>query len=139
MLLRHLLIFWLCCLPLSASADDRAVLATMLDNFLAGVEQAQVHDAFWAEDLVYTSSRGTRTNKAGIMASFDTPAQEGGASGPEYTAENVDIRVYGETAVVAFTLVAHSGTETSYYLNTGTFLKRQGVWQVVAWQATVKE
>jgi hypothetical protein len=27
-------------------------------------------------------------------------------------------------------------TEVTNYLNTGTFLKRNGKWQVVSWQAT---
>jgi hypothetical protein len=27
-------------------------------------------------------------------------------------------------------------TETTDYFNTGTFIKRDGKWQVVAWQAT---
>ena len=46
-----------------------------------------------------------------------------------------------ETAVVAFRLVArteHSDgkVETDHYRNTGTFLRRNGKWQVIAWQAT---
>ena len=43
-------------------------------------------------------------------------------------------------AVVNFRLVIHSQnkgqTETTYNRNTGTFLKRNGKWQVVAWQST---
>jgi len=43
--------------------------------------------------------------------------------------------------VVAFRLVATPvdkfGEDAILnYLNTGTFLKRNGIWQVVAWQAT---
>ena len=41
-------------------------------------------------------------------------------------------------AVVAFKLVGtpRNGSEPLYYYNTGTFLKRDDVWKVVAWQAT---
>ena len=43
-------------------------------------------------------------------------------------------------AVVNFRLIAHSVENskptTVYYRNTGTFLKRNGKWQAVAWQAT---
>jgi hypothetical protein len=50
------------------------------------------------------------------------------------------VHPYGDTAVVNFRLVMHnvnqSKTETTYYRNTGTFLKREGRWQAVAWQAT---
>ena len=44
----------------------------------------------------------------------------------------------GDAAVVAFKLVGvpANGTETLYYYNTGTFLKRNGTWKAVAWQAT---
>jgi hypothetical protein len=60
---------------------------------------------------------------------------------PVYSAEEVQINLYGETAVVAFRLVAevpleNGGTERLNFYNTGTFLKRDGEWRAVAWQAT---
>ena len=56
-----------------------------------------------------------------------------------YSAEDVQIQVYGDAAIVAFRMVATpvEGSETQEYLNTGTFMKRDGKWQVVAWQATI--
>lgn len=121
----------------ASDADD---LTAMLHQFLAGVSDADVHDRFWGEDLIYTSSRGTRTNKAEIMQGFDV-SDDSDAAGPIYTAEDIQIQVYGTTAVVAFRLIATpadkmdaSGSDTvvQYYFNTGTFVKRNG-----AWQATV--
>ena len=57
-----------------------------------------------------------------------------------YNAEEIRIQQYGDTAIVAFRLVAttdKSGKkEIKNYLNTGTFLKRNGKWQAVGWQAT---
>ena len=55
-----------------------------------------------------------------------------------YTGEEVDVRLYGDTAVIAFKLVATpaDGSTVLCYYNTGTFLKRNELWQVVAWQAT---
>ena len=123
----------------SVVADDAADLQAMLDAFLSGVTEADTHDRFWAEDLIYTSSRGTRTTKADIMSGF-TGADEGSsAGGPEYSAEDVQIQVYGNSAIVAFRLVASPEGDTSQqeYLNTGTFLKRNNEWSVVAWQATM--
>ncbi len=43
--------------------------------------------------------------------------------------------------IMAFKLVGTptdkaADTDVLYYFNTGTFLKRDGIWQVVAWQAT---
>ena len=57
-----------------------------------------------------------------------------------YSAEDVRIQQYGTTAIVAFRLVAKvesaNSTDVTRYFNTGTFLKRDGKWQVVSWQAT---
>jgi ketosteroid isomerase-like protein len=57
-----------------------------------------------------------------------------------YTAEDIRIQQYGNTAIVAFRLVStvegRGNPEITKYFNTGTFLKRNGKWQVVAWQAT---
>jgi hypothetical protein len=119
----------------SADADD---LTGMLHAFLDGVNTAEAHDRFWADDLVYTSSSGTRTDKAEIMSGFgDSPEERSDEAGPVYGAEDIRINVYGTTAVVAFRLVANNADATvQHYLNTGTFLKRNGMWQVVAWQAT---
>ena len=131
-----ILFFSLVMLAPTAFADDEADLRMLLDDFLAGVSEAETHDRFWADDLIYTSSAGTRTSKAEIMKGFDDEDADEEA-GPSYGAEDVRIQLYGTTAVVAFRLVASADdAETQQYLNTGTFLKRDGIWQVVAWQAT---
>ena len=82
---------------------------------------------------------GLRFGKADIMAGFDS-ADAASEEPPAvvYSGEEVDVRLYGDTAVVAFKLVGTptAGGETQYYFNTGTFLKRDGTWKVVAWQAT---
>ena len=68
------------------------------------------------------------------------PAPKPGDPKTAYTAEDVRIQQYGNTAIVAFRLVATTQkdgkTEVENYLNSGTFLKRKGKWQVVNWQAT---
>ena len=57
-----------------------------------------------------------------------------------YSAEDIRIQQYGTTAIVAFRLVGKTkkgnDTQVANFLNTGTFLKRDGKWQAVAWQAT---
>lgn len=125
-------------------ASDTDDLTTMLQDFLTGSSTREAHANFWADDLVYTSSAGLRFGKADIMAGFDeSEAAEEADEAPTmiYSADEIDIRLYGNTAIVAFRLV---GTPTDkshepdvlYYFNTGTFLKRNGVWKVIAWQAT---
>ncbi|MBA2432402.1 MAG: nuclear transport factor 2 family protein [Chthoniobacterales bacterium] len=124
------------------AAPDSSELTQLLKDFLAGASRndAAMHNRFWAEDLIYTGSGGVRRGKAEIMESV---RKEGPAEGePEtvYGAEDIRIQQYGTTAIVAFRLVGTTkegeATEASNYLNTGTFLKRDGKWQVVAWQAT---
>jgi hypothetical protein len=57
-----------------------------------------------------------------------------------YTAEDIRIQQYGDTAVVAFRLVGKTGggeaAVVTNYLNTGTFVRRNGEWRAVAWQST---
>lgn len=123
----------------AAAAD----LTKLLNDFLAGASRndAAMHDRFWADDVIYTGSAGRRRGKAEIMKDVrSAPAPKPGDAKTTYTAEDVRIQQYGNTAIVAFRLVGTTEkdgkTEVAKYLNTGTFLKRKGKWQVVSWQAT---
>ena len=126
------------------AAPDGAELTKLLNEFLAGAgrNDATVHDRFWADDLIYTRSAGVRTNKVELMKGVrSAPARKEGDPVTVYTAEDIKIQQYGDAAVVAFRLVSNTtaadGTKTTgNNLNTGTFIKRSGKWQVVAWQST---
>jgi ketosteroid isomerase-like protein len=125
------------------TAPAAAELTKLLNDFLAGASRndAAMHDRFWAEDVIYTGSAGRRRGKAEIMKDVrSAPAPKPGDAKTSYTAEDIRIQQYGGTAIVAFRLVATTEkdgkTEVANYLNTGTFLKRKGGWQVVSWQAT---
>jgi hypothetical protein len=121
-------------------APDAAELTALLEYFLEGASRndAAAHDRFWAEELVYTSSAGARTDKAEILAGLKQ-APDPSEPPTRYSAEDIRIQQYGDTAIVAFRLVGHVGgehPETLRFLNTGTFLRRNGEWRAVAWQAT---
>ena len=125
------------------TAPDAAALTSLLKEFLDGASRndAAMHDRFWAEDLIYTGSSGRRIAKTDILRDQrSAPAPKPGDPATVYSAEDIRIQQYGTTAIVAFRLVAttrrEGKTETANYLNTGTFLKRNGKWQVVSWQAT---
>jgi hypothetical protein len=125
------------------TAPDAAELTKLLNEFLAGASRNDpaVHDRFWAEDLIYTRSAGRRVTKAEIMRDVrSAPAPKPDDPKVVYTAEDIRIQQYGDTAVVAFRLVATTQTgetkDVQYLLNTGTFVKRNEKWQVVSWQAT---
>lgn len=131
-------------------APDAVELTQLLKDFLAGASHDDVamHDRFWADDLIYTGSSGRRIGKAELMRDVREEAapekkdkeQSGPAEETVYTAEDIRIQQYGTTAIVAFRLVGTTkkgtATEVANYLNSGTFLKRGGKWQVVNWQAT---
>ena len=125
------------------TAPAAAELTKLLKDFLAGASHNDVamHERFWADDVIYTGSNGRRRGKAEIMHDVrSAPAPKPDDPATTYTAEDIHIQQYGNTAIVAFRLVATSvkegKTEVANYLNTGTFLKRKGKWQVVSWQAT---
>ncbi len=125
------------------SARDRTEISGLLTEFLtaAGRNDAAVHDRFWADDLIYTRSTGQRVNKPEVMHGVRlAEAAKVGNQTPVYSAADIRIQQYGHAAVVAFRLISTSPKEgrreVSEFLNTGTFIKRNGKWQVVAWQAT---
>ena len=121
------------------TAPDAAELTKLLKDFLAGASRNDVaiHDRFWADDLIYTRSAGRRVNKAEVMHDVrTTPAPKPTDPKTIYTAEDIRIQQYGDTAVVAFRLVATTGKDVANLLNSGTFVKREGKWQVVNWQST---
>ena len=131
-------------LPLTAQEAPAAnELTSVLEDFLTGASQnnIQIHDRFWADDLIYTSSSGNRMTKDDIMDNLKNPpdSNQNGPS-PVYSAEDIRIQQYGKTAIVVFKLVAVTDNgnrrEITEYLNSGTFLKRNEIWQVVNWQAT---
>ena len=142
-LIKPLLLAFAMLLAQPAIASDVEELTDLLQNFLANSSKESAHERFWADDLVYSSSAGLRFGKADIMSGFDSSSDEESTAPPEiiYSGEEVDIRLYGDTAVVAFKLVGTPTNDASsagvmYYYNTGTFLKRDGIWKAVAWQAT---
>ena len=121
------------------TAPDAGELTKLLNDFLAGASRndVAVHERFWADDLIYTRSAGRRVNKAEVMHDVrTTPAPKPTDPKTIYTAEDIRIQQYGDTAVVAFRLGATTEKNVANLLNSGTFVKRNGKWQVVNWQST---
>ncbi len=149
---------WLVALPVliglllpasDALADDRPAtpeqttteITTLLQDFLANVDQASAHDRLWAADLVYTSSAGKVNRKADIMQGFkEPPAKADSPAEPKesYSADDILVRQFGDAAALTFRLTRHAADGSqSHYRNSGMFVRREGRWQVVTWQATI--
>jgi hypothetical protein len=124
-----------------AGSDGRStteILTEQLEAFLAGasVNDRATHEAFWAEELVYTSSSGERFGRAEILTGIDATAGDN-AEAPIYSASEIHVQDFGETAVVTFRLHAAQGNETiAEYFNTGVFRYGELGWRAVTWQAT---
>jgi hypothetical protein len=111
-------------------------LLALLHEFMAGASNNDpaMHERFWDDELVYTSSAGTRFGKPEILSGLRGPAGPGGI---EYSAEEIDVRLHGEIAVITFRLVASGADDTRQeYFNTGVFRLHQDEWRAVTWQAT---
>jgi ketosteroid isomerase-like protein len=124
---------------LQMSAKDQATakqVEQVVRDFLAAVPKndPKVFENFFSDDVIYTRSAGVTVTKADILKNINVRA----ANEPEasYDADDFIVHPYGSMAVVNFRLIQHNGSETNYFRNTGTFLKRNGKWQAVAWQAT---
>ncbi|KKO47898.1 hypothetical protein VT06_14540 [Arsukibacterium sp. MJ3] len=127
--------------PTFAIADDKAELTALLGEFLDGATRNDpaIHNKYWADELIYTSSNGSRFGKTFLMQSVNSRGELSADDiDMRYSSEDVQILQYGDTAVVAFTLVGTSDTKTLRFLNSGTFIRNNGKWQAVNWQATVK-
>ncbi|MDF2179699.1 nuclear transport factor 2 family protein [Aliiglaciecola sp. CAU 1673] len=109
-----------------------------LESFLQGasVNDMAVHDRFWAEELVYTSSHGIRYNKAELMEYLQSEKQDEEMPSVQYRALDTNIRHFNDIAIVTFTLVAKSAEEENRFFNSGVFINREGRWQALNWQAT---
>src|SRR5262245_11787749 len=122
----------------SAAAEE---LKNLLHEFLsaAGRSDKAVFERFFADDLIYTRSAGVTISKADIMKGLNEPPKPDDPK-TTYDGDDITVHEYGNMAIVNFRLIQNlekdGKKETNYFRNTGTFLKRNGRWQAVAWQAT---
>ncbi len=128
--------------PQSTTAHQ---ITAMLNQFLDDASNGNRagFERFFADDVIYTGSNALVRHKSDIMKNVGSmkPTSDKKTT---YSAENVTVHDFGDAAIVAFRLVARTETKnaagtdvkTESYRNTGTFVRRNGRWQVVAWQAT---
>jgi hypothetical protein len=121
------------------TSQDRATakqIEQLVRHFLAEVPKndPKLFQEFFADDVIYTRAAGVTVSKADILKNIEVRATN--EPGATYDADDVTVHPYGNMAIINFRLIQHNGQNTNYFRNTGTFLKRNGKWQAVAWQAT---
>src|SRR4051812_41673636 len=131
---------------LALADESRASVAEitgLLNEFLSKVDDPAMHERFWSDDLIYVSAAGAVRSKPAILQSMragDTPGSRDRKSDEPkatFSAEEVNVRpLAAGVAVLNFRLVQHVGDKRNYFRNSGTFVKRNGGWRVVSWQAT---
>jgi len=111
-----------------------------VQDFLKKVpaNQRSTYNRFFADDVIYTRNSGQVVTKKDILADTGNPTVP--RANAMFTGEDFTVHQYGNLAVVNFRLVMHATDKdtpvTHSFRNTGTFMKRNGQWQAVAWQAT---
>jgi ketosteroid isomerase-like protein len=122
------------------SAPARQELITLIQTFLNDVPKNEraTFDRFFADDVIYTRGTGQVITKKDILA--DTGNSTAPRANATYEAQDLQVHQYGDLAVVNFRLIMHATENdkpvTRSFRNTGTFMKRNGPWQAIAWQAT---
>jgi len=121
-------------------SDGKEELINLIQEFLKNVPKNEraTFDRFFADDVIYTRGTGQVVTKKEILA--DTGNSTVPRANATFTGEDFTVRQNGDTAIVNFRLVMHATENdkpvTRTFRNTGTFMKRNGRWQAVAWQAT---
>jgi ketosteroid isomerase-like protein len=86
-----------------------AEVTALLREFVAGAGSGDraIFEKFFADDVIYTRATGVVITKADIMQSLGkpSPASEGKST---YSAEDITVHEYGDTAIVAFRLEGHT-------------------------------
>ena len=121
-------------------SDQQSELIALIQTFLKDVPQNErsTFDRFFADDVIYTRGTGQVVTKNDILADTGNPSVP--RANATFTGEDFKVHQYGDMAVVNFRLVMHGADSdkpvTRSFRNTGTFMKRNGQWQAIAWQAT---
>lgn len=137
---RNCAIAWVRCESEDGPGATQTALKELLDRFLDGASSGDVamHDRFWSDDLVYTSSAGQRYGKSELMSGLSSSSGDAEPT-PVYAAEQLRIRIYDQLALIDFTLVATTTDDSQQrFLNSGVLKLENDQWRAINWQATRK-
>ena len=92
----------------------------------------QALEGILADDLIYTHT----TARLDTKASFIESIKSGRTNYKSVERKDVEVRQLGDTAVVTGHAKFHVGDNTFEARFTDVYAKRNGAWQMVAWQST---
>ena len=99
-------------------------------------QDVQALEEILADDLSYTHSTGRLESKAEFISNLTS----GRTKYQSIERDDVKVRQYGDTAVVTGRAKFHvnaNGQDIKFQVRfTDVYAKRDGVWQMVAWQST---
>ncbi len=121
----------------SAAKDEAAVRKAESDRFAAMLKaDVGTLDKLLAPDLTYTHGDSRVIDKAQFLSDFKTGAFKYVTIEPN----DIKVRIFGDTAVVtggAGMHVVSNGADANIKIRyTDVHVKRNGTWQMVAWEAT---
>ena len=121
-------------------APAQQELIVTVRDFLKNVpaNQRATFDRFFGDEVIYTRGTGQVVTKRDILADTGNPAVP--RANATFEAQEFNVHQYRNFAIMNFKLIAHANENgksvTRTFRNTGTFMKRNGQWQAIAWQAT---
>jgi hypothetical protein len=120
-----------------ADRDANAVLTAERNRFTAMIKNDIVAlDRLLAPELVYTHGDARRIGKAAFLADFESGAFRYARIEPS----EMNVSLHGEVAIVTGTAamsIVSNGTPADIRIRyTNVHVRRNGAWQMIAWQAT---
>jgi hypothetical protein len=126
----------------SAVSDQDATATHELTTIMLDMAKASIRgdvaffDNVLADEVIYTTINGEIKNKAQVLDDY----RKHQITFQSHVFDDIKVRLYGELAVVTNRATAVSTYQhkprRSVTRNTRTFVKRDGRWQVVAFQST---
>jgi ketosteroid isomerase-like protein len=119
------------------AATTRELTTIMLDMAKASIRgDVAFFDNVLADEVIYTTINGEIKNKAEVLDDY----RKHTITFQSHVFDDIRVRLYGDMAVVTNRATAVSTYQgkprRSVTRNTRTFVKRDGKWQVVAFQST---
>src|SRR5882724_870304 len=114
--------------PVASEREVRQFLADLVNASLKP-DPLQLN-RFYADEFIATNASGTVLNKAAVIGAFTSGKVRFNA----YEIEEVQVRIYGDLAIIRDSERIDSNTGTGRFRHLRVASKRDGRWQLIATQ-----